>query len=92
MAIIGTFTKTSDSFTGTIKSLTLNVKTSIRPSAKDNDKAVPEELAAMRVVHRRSLLSPMIQDKYEKIHACDAIRCNNKKNGTHRVPFFLLGL
>lgn len=32
----------------------------------------------------------MIQDKYEKIHVCDAIRCNNKKNGTHRVPFFLL--
>ncbi|MBJ7438606.1 MAG: DUF736 domain-containing protein [Sphingopyxis sp.] len=39
MAIIGIFTKTSDGFTGTIKSLTLNVKTSIRPSAKDNDKA-----------------------------------------------------
>jgi hypothetical protein len=27
----------------------------------------------------------MIQDKYEKIHACDAIRCNNKKNIKFRL-------
>jgi len=39
MAIIGTFTKTPDGFAGTIKSLTLNVKTTIRPSPKDNDRA-----------------------------------------------------
>ena len=39
MAIIGTFTKTSDGYTGTVKSLTLNVKTTIRPSPRDNDKA-----------------------------------------------------
>ncbi|KFL45008.1 hypothetical protein IL54_0375 [Sphingobium sp. ba1] len=39
MAIIGTFTKAADGFAGTIKTLTLNVKTTIRPSTKDSDKA-----------------------------------------------------
>ncbi|MEZ7272916.1 DUF736 domain-containing protein [Sphingobium sp. 10 DY56-G10] len=39
MAIIGTFTKTTDGFAGTIKTLTLNVKTTFRPSVKENDKA-----------------------------------------------------
>ncbi|MBZ9648156.1 DUF736 domain-containing protein [Sphingobium sp. 3R8] len=39
MAIIGTFTKTADGFAGTIKTLTLNVKTTIRPSTKDSEKA-----------------------------------------------------
>lgn len=39
MAIIGTFTKTIDGYTGTIKTLTLSVKASIRPSVKDTDKA-----------------------------------------------------
>ena len=41
MATIGTFTKTEDgSYTGAIKTLTLNVKAAqIRPADKDNDKA-----------------------------------------------------
>ncbi len=39
MAIIGTFTKNSDGFTGTIKTLTLNAKVTIKPCAKDTDKA-----------------------------------------------------
>jgi len=39
MAIIGTFTRTADGFAGTIKTLTLNVKTTIRPSTKDSEKA-----------------------------------------------------
>ena len=39
MATIGTFTKTADGYTGTVKTLTLNVKATIKPSATDNDKA-----------------------------------------------------
>lgn len=40
MATIGTFTRTADGvYTGTVKTLTLNVKATIRPSDKDNDKA-----------------------------------------------------
>ncbi|MCW4460796.1 DUF736 domain-containing protein [Sphingomonas sp. BT-65] len=39
MATIGTFTKTADGFTGTVKTLTLNVKATFRPSEKDNEKA-----------------------------------------------------
>ena len=40
MAQIGTFTKGENgSFNGTIKTLTLNVKATIRPSDKDNGKA-----------------------------------------------------
>ena len=40
MAQIGTFTKGDNgSFNGTIKTLTLNVKATIRPSDKDNEKA-----------------------------------------------------
>jgi uncharacterized protein (DUF736 family) len=40
MAQIGTFTQAENgTFTGTIKTLTLNVKASIRPSGKDNEKA-----------------------------------------------------
>lgn len=39
MATIGTFTRTADGFAGTVKTLTLNVKATFRPSDKDNDKA-----------------------------------------------------
>ena len=39
MATIGTFTKTADGYTGTVKTLTLNVKATIKPAATDNDKA-----------------------------------------------------
>lgn len=40
MATIGSFTRDdSGVFTGTIRTLTLNVKASIKPSQKDNDKA-----------------------------------------------------
>jgi uncharacterized protein (DUF736 family) len=40
MATIGSFTRDDSSvFTGTIRTLTLNVKASIRPATKDNDKA-----------------------------------------------------
>lgn len=39
MATIGTFTKTAQGFTGAIRTLALNVKTTIRPTTKDNDKA-----------------------------------------------------
>ena len=40
MAQIGTFTKGENgSFNGTIQTLTLNVKATIRPSDKDSDKA-----------------------------------------------------
>lgn len=39
MAQIGTFTRGDAGFSGTIRTLTLNVKATIRPSDKDNDKA-----------------------------------------------------
>jgi uncharacterized protein (DUF736 family) len=40
MAQIGTFTRSENgSFSGTIRTLTLNVKATLRPSEKDNDKA-----------------------------------------------------
>ena len=40
MAQIGTFTKgETGTFNGTIRTLTLNVKATIRPSDKDNEKA-----------------------------------------------------
>jgi len=40
MAQIGTFIRDENgNFAGTIKTLSLNVKASIRPSAKDNDRA-----------------------------------------------------
>ena len=40
MAQIGTFARGENgSFTGTIRTLTLNVKATIRPADKDNDKA-----------------------------------------------------
>ncbi|UUL82561.1 DUF736 domain-containing protein [Sphingomonas qomolangmaensis] len=40
MATIGSFTRDeSGVFTGTIRTLTLNAKASIKPASKDNDKA-----------------------------------------------------
>jgi len=39
MATIGTFTKTADGYTGTVKTLTLNVKATLKPAEGDNDKA-----------------------------------------------------
>jgi uncharacterized protein (DUF736 family) len=39
MATIGTFTKSSDGFTGSVKTVTLNVKATIRAAEKANDKA-----------------------------------------------------
>lgn len=39
MAQIGTFKSDNGGFTGIIKTLTLNAKTTFRPSEKDNDKA-----------------------------------------------------
>ena len=39
MATIGTFTKSGDDFTGTCKTLALNVKTKIARAEKENDKA-----------------------------------------------------
>ncbi|WP_119304737.1 DUF736 domain-containing protein [Dongia deserti] len=39
MATIGTFTKSGDGFTGSVKTLTLNVKAAIRAAEKSNDKA-----------------------------------------------------
>lgn len=39
MATIGTFTKNAQGYTGTIRTLALNVKATIRPADKDNDKS-----------------------------------------------------
>ena len=39
MATIGTFTKSGDDFTGTVKTLALNVKAKITRAEKENDKA-----------------------------------------------------
>jgi uncharacterized protein (DUF736 family) len=39
MATIGLFTKGDNGYTGTLKTLTLNVKAKITPAEKDNDKA-----------------------------------------------------
>ena len=39
MATIGTFTKSENSFSGQIKTVTLNVKAKFAPAEKDNDKA-----------------------------------------------------
>jgi uncharacterized protein (DUF736 family) len=46
MATIGTFTKTGDTFTGTLKTLTVNAKVKITPAAKDSDKAPDYRLYA----------------------------------------------
>ena len=39
MATIGTFTKSGNDFTGTVKTLTVNVKAKFSAVANDNDKA-----------------------------------------------------
>lgn len=39
MATIGTFTKSGDGYTGSVKTLTLNVKAKLSPAEKDNEKA-----------------------------------------------------
>jgi uncharacterized protein (DUF736 family) len=39
MATIGTFTRSGDSFTGAVKTLSINAKTSIKPADKASDKA-----------------------------------------------------
>ena len=39
MATIGTFTKSGEDFTGTVKTLALNVKAKIARAEKENDKA-----------------------------------------------------
>ena len=39
MATIGIFTKTSESFTGAVKTLSINAKTTIKPADKASDKA-----------------------------------------------------
>lgn len=39
MATIGTFTKTGDGFSGTVSTLTLNVKVQVRPAEKASEKA-----------------------------------------------------
>ena len=39
MAIIGAFTKSADGFSGTIKTLTLNVKAKLVPADRESDKS-----------------------------------------------------
>jgi len=39
MATIGNFTKTDTGFTGSVKTLTLNVKATFKPGDNENDKA-----------------------------------------------------
>ena len=39
MATIGTFTKTGESFSGAVKTLSINAKTTIKPADKATDKA-----------------------------------------------------
>ena len=39
MATIGTFTRSGDSFTGAVKTLSINAKTAIKPADKGSDKA-----------------------------------------------------
>ena len=39
MATIGTFTKSGESFTGEVKTLSINAKTTIKPADKASDKA-----------------------------------------------------
>jgi uncharacterized protein (DUF736 family) len=46
MAIIGTFTQTPDGFAGVVRTLTLNVKATIRPCDKDHDRAPDYRLFA----------------------------------------------
>jgi len=49
MATIGTFTKTSDTFTGAVKTLSISAKTTIKPSEKASDKAPDYRIFAAQV-------------------------------------------
>lgn len=49
MAIIGTFTSDDNGFSGTIRTLTLNVKAVIVPSDKDSDKSPDFRLFSAKV-------------------------------------------
>ena len=54
MATIGTFTSSGDSFTGTLKTLSINAKTTIKPADKASDKAPDYRIfAGQRRVRRR---------------------------------------
>ncbi len=46
MATIGTFTKTSDGYTGTVRTLTLKLEITIKPSAQDTAKAPDHRIYA----------------------------------------------
>ena len=46
MANIGTFTAQNDSFTGTVRTLTLNVKVKIIPNAKESENAPDYRIVA----------------------------------------------
>lgn len=39
MATLGTFTRSGDTFTGTVRTLSINAKTTIKPASKTSDKA-----------------------------------------------------
>ena len=52
MATIGTFTKSGDGFTGSVKTLTLNVKATIRPAERENDRAPDYRIFAGATVMR----------------------------------------
>jgi len=49
MATIGTFTKTGDTFTGAVKTLSISAKTTIKPSEKASDKAPDYRIFAAQV-------------------------------------------
>jgi len=50
MATIGTFTKTGDTFTGTVKTLTISAKTTIKAAEKASDKAPDYRIFANQTV------------------------------------------
>ena len=49
MATIGTFTKTGDTFTGAVKTLSISAKATIKPSEKASDKAPDYRIFAAQV-------------------------------------------
>ncbi len=49
MATIGTFTRTGDTFTGAVKTLSISAKTTIKPSEKASDKAPDYRIFAAQV-------------------------------------------
>jgi len=50
MATIGTFTKSGDTFTGTVKTLSISAKTTIKPADKASDKAPDYRIFANQAV------------------------------------------